>query len=176
MSVPAQALPCPSRCGSDPRFTHILSIEMFEHMKAYPQLFKKVSTWLAPGGLVFIHIFCHKSQPYHFEEGDGWMAQTFFSGGTMPSLDLFTYFQRDLVLLHSSFLNGTHYSRTLRAWLDLQDKHSKEGLKILTDAMGVEEGSKTFYRFRVFFMACEEFFGLDGGETWGIGRYLFEKK
>jgi hypothetical protein len=55
-----------------------------------------------------VHIFCHRTTPYHFEEGDGWMAQTFFSGavsvltpfilirkvltsrtgGTMPSHDL----------------------------------------------------------------------------------------
>lgn len=158
------------------RFTHIMSIEMFEHMKAYPVLFKKVSTWLKPSGLVFIHIFCHKDSPYHFEEGDGWMAQTFFSGGTMPSLDLFTYFQKDLHLIHSSYLNGTHYSRTLEAWLQLQDKHGKEGMKVLVDALGEEEGRKTYYRFRVFFIACSEFFGLDNGETWGVGRYLFEKK
>jgi cyclopropane fatty-acyl-phospholipid synthase-like methyltransferase len=153
-----------------------MSIEMFEHMKAYPYLFEKVSTWLKPKGILFIHIFCHRSQPYHFEEGDGWMAQTFFSGGTMPSFDLFTYFQKHLTLLHSSYLDGTHYSKTLGAWLKLQDKHGKEGMKILTDAMGEEEGRKTYYRFRVFFMACEEFFGLDNGETWGVGKYTFEKK
>jgi len=94
----------------------------------------------------------------------------------MPSLDLFTYFQQDLTLLHSSYLNGVHYSKTLEAWLKLQDKHGKEGLKILTDAMGEEEGRKTWYRFRVFFIACSEFFALDGGDTWGIGRYLFQKK
>ena len=123
-------------------------------MKAYPTLFAKISTWLAPAGLLFIHIFCHKDTPYHFEEDDGWMAQTFFSGGTMPSLDLFTYFQKDLTLLHSSYLNGVHYSKTLEAWLQLQDKHGKEGLKILTDKMGKEEGTKTWYRFRVFFIAC----------------------
>ena len=130
------------------RFTHILSIEMFEHMKAYPFLFHKVSTWLKPQGILFIHIFCSTSQPYHFEESDGWMAQTFFSGGTMPSFDLFTYFQKDLTLLRSTYLNGTHYGRTLEAWLKLQDKNSKEGLRILTEALGEEEGRKTFYRFR----------------------------
>jgi cyclopropane fatty-acyl-phospholipid synthase-like methyltransferase len=158
------------------RFTHILSIEMFEHMKAYPTLFAKVATWLTPKGLLFIHIFCHRDTPYHFEEDDGWMAQTFFSGGTMPSMDLFTYFQRDLILLNSSYLNGTHYSRTLDAWLLAQDRNSKEGMRVLCEAMGEEEGRKTFFRFRVFYQACSEFFGLDGGETWGVGKYLFEKR
>jgi cyclopropane fatty-acyl-phospholipid synthase-like methyltransferase len=149
---------------------------MFEHMKAYPLLFHKVSTWLSPGGLLFIHIFCHRSQPYHFEESDGWMAQTFFSGGTMPSFDLFSFFQRDLILLGSTYLNGKHYAATLESWLRLQDKNAKEGKKVLCEAMGEEEGMKTFYRFRVFFMACAEFFAMDNGETWGVGRYLFEKR
>ena len=94
----------------------------------------------------------------------------------MPSLDLFTYFQDDLRVAHSSYLNGSHYAKTLEAWLVLQDKNKREGMRILQEAMGVEEGSKTFYRFRVFFMACAEFFAMDGGETWGVARYLFEKR
>ena len=145
-------------------------------MKAYPALLRKISTWLAPSGLLFIHYFCHKNQPYHLEENSGWMAKTFFSGGTMPSLDLFTYFQDDLKVVHSSYLNGNHYARTLEAWLKLQDQNKREGMRILQEAMGDDEGSKTFYRFRVFFMACAEFFALDKGETWGVARYLFEKR
>jgi hypothetical protein len=65
--------------------------QMFEHMKNYQALFKKVSTWLRPTSrtetmnesdesLLFIHIFCHKTTPYHFVEDDGWMAKNFFSG------------------------------------------------------------------------------------------------
>ncbi|WWC73010.1 uncharacterized protein I206_106975 [Kwoniella pini CBS 10737] len=158
------------------QFTHIMSIEMFEHMKSYPQLFQKISTWLKPKGNLFIHIFCHKSQPYHFEENDGWMSKTFFSGGTMPSFDLFTYFQNDLILKESKFLNGINYSKTLESWLINQDKNGKEAMKHLINVLGEEEGSKTYYRFRVFFIACSEFFALDGGETWGVGKYLFEKR
>lgn len=61
---------------------------MFEHMKNYKLLMSKVSSWLRPNSpdesLFFVHIFCHKTTPYHFEEGDGWMAQTFFSGQNPP--------------------------------------------------------------------------------------------
>ena len=66
---------------------------MFEHMKNYEALLRKCSKWLRPKAgsiesLLFVHIFCHKNTPYHFESDDGWMAQTFFSGGTMMSFDL----------------------------------------------------------------------------------------
>ncbi|KAH8119005.1 S-adenosyl-L-methionine-dependent methyltransferase, partial [Phellopilus nigrolimitatus] len=162
--------------------------KMFEHMKNYEALLRKVSTWLRPKSedsdaesLLFVHIFCHKTTPYHFEENDGWMAKTFFSGGTMPSHDLFLYFQSDVTLVRSWFLNGRHYARTLEDWLLLQDRNAKEGLAELTrdaEASGLPgvEGRKAFYRFRVFYIACAEFFGLNGGEEWGVGHYLFKRK
>lgn len=34
----------------------------------YKELFRRVSTWLRPGGLLFFHIFVHsRGLPYHFE-------------------------------------------------------------------------------------------------------------
>ncbi|KNZ72767.1 Cyclopropane-fatty-acyl-phospholipid synthase [Termitomyces sp. J132] len=171
-------------------FDRIISIEMFEHMKNYEVLLRKVSTWLRPKqslanindeSLLFIQIFCHRTMPYHFEEDDGWMAQNFFSGGTMPSHDLLTYFQSDLTLIKSWYVNGTHYSRTLEDWLKLQDKHSEEGIAELRSAAIAQgklpsEATKTFYRFRVFYMACSELFNMDGGQQWGIGHYLFKSE
>ncbi|KAJ7451795.1 S-adenosyl-L-methionine-dependent methyltransferase [Mycena galericulata] len=171
-------------------FDRILSIEMFEHMKNYQVLLAKVSTWLRPtvkqetsvdadGPLLFIHIFCHRTIPYHFEEDDGWMAQNFFSGGTMASHDTLLYFQSDLTLVRSWYIPGTHYSRTLEDWLKVQDSNAKAGLKELKeDAAGkgrtTEDAIATFHRFRVFYMACSELFNMDGGQQWGVGHYLFK--
>lgn len=54
----------------DGSFDRVLSIEMFEHMKNYEFLLKKVSNWLKSNGKLFLHIFCHKSDPYDMENGN----------------------------------------------------------------------------------------------------------
>ncbi|KAJ4475629.1 S-adenosyl-L-methionine-dependent methyltransferase [Lentinula aciculospora] len=177
------------------RFGRILSIEMFEHMKNYQVLIKKVSTWLRfnvdthSESLLFLHIFCHRNTPYHSQDMEGqagsdktnWMAKNFFSGGTMPSHDLLSYFQDELSLVRSWYLPGTQYSKTLEAWPKLQDRNAITGLSEFqadAKAKGQDhiQGLKTFYRFRVFYIACSELFNFNGGQEWGIGHYLFNKK
>lgn len=157
---------------ADIKFDRIISIEMFEHMKNYSLLFRKVSSWMKSASnqddpsLLFIHIFCHKYMPYHFENDDGWMAQNFFTGGTMPSHDLFLHFQQHVVLENIWWVNGTHYAKTCEDWLKKQDKlnaggKSIEALRKDAQQKGIDplEGEKTFYKFRVFYLACAEFFG-----------------
>lgn len=58
-------------------YDRIVSIEMFEHMKNYQALLARVSSWLKPQGLLFVHIFVHKCMPYHFEYTgeDDWMSK-----------------------------------------------------------------------------------------------------
>ncbi|KAH9942400.1 S-adenosyl-L-methionine-dependent methyltransferase [Epithele typhae] len=167
-------------------FDRIFSIEMFEHMKNYKALMSKVASWLRPTNgteesLFFLHIFCHKSIPYHFELGDGWMARMFFSGGTMPSHDLMLYFQDDLTHIRSWFINGKHYGRTSEHWLEIQDANAKVGISELEKdavAQGFDksEGRIAFNRWRVFYLTVAEFFAMNDGQEWGVGHYLFKRK
>jgi cyclopropane-fatty-acyl-phospholipid synthase len=106
---------------------------------------------------------------------DDWMAKYFFSGGTMPSHDLLLFFQQHLALQSLWWVNGTHYSRTLEAWLRNQDRERRAVLAIFERTYGRGQAVKWFVYWRLFYLACSELFNFNGGEEWGVGLYLFQK-
>lgn len=152
----------------------IISIEMFEHMKNYQKLLKKVSNWLKTEGKLFIHIFTSKEVSSHFS--NGWMADNFFSGGTLPSDNLLLYFQEDVRIENHWRVNGKHYSKTLEAWLVLHDTQQEKILKLFSERYSAEESLKRFVNWRLFFLACSEFFGIADGEEYFVSHYLFTKR
>ena len=163
---------------TDKRFDRIVSIEMFEHVRNYQQLFDKVSSWLDSNGKLFLHVFCHRYLMYPFEEegDDNWMGKYFFSGGQMPAADTFLNFQQELSLERRWLLSGQHYEKTANAWLDKTDNNAKEILSIFKKVYGEDNAKLWLQRWRIFFMACAELFGYRDGNEWLIGHYLFTKK
>jgi len=158
----------------DERFDRVVSIEMFEHMRNYEELLRRVAGWLQPHGRLFVHVFCHREYAYPFEtEGsDNWMGRHFFTGGIMPSFDLLTRFDRDLELEEQWEVDGGHYSQTARAWRKNLEARRSEVLPVLQRTYG-PEAPLWYHRWRMFFLACEELFGYQGGTEWMVGHYRF---
>ena len=158
-------------------FDRIVSIEMFEHMKNYGSLFAKVARWLADEGRVFVHVFAHRSVAYHFEdrETDDWMTRYFFTGGTMPSYDLFGAFDRDLAIEQRWWVSGRHYEHTANDWLRNMDA-AREPIMAVFRATYGPDARVWFGRWRMFYMAVAELFGYQDGAQWGVAHYRFAKR
>ncbi len=158
-------------------FDRVVSVEMFEHMRNYELLLRRISTWLAPGGALFVHVFAHRHYAYPFDDAGGsdWMARAFFTGGIMPSSQLFHSFQQDLVIDQEWHLSGTHYAKTSEAWYENLMAREPQVLAVLEPAYGAE-ARKRFQRWRVFFLACAELFGYRDGREWIVAHYRFAKR
>ena len=158
-------------------YDRIVSVEMFEHMKNYEVLFGRCCRWLAPDGLMFLHIFVHRAWPYHFEARgeDDWMARYFFTGGTMPSDSLLLYFAAPLAVENHWQVNGGHYALTSEDWLKNIDRNRAAVNVILERTYGKAQRVKWLVYWRLFFLACAEMFAYQGGEEWYVSHYLFRK-
>ena len=163
--------------STDEKFDRVISIEMFEHMRNYDELLKRINGWLKQNGKLFVHIFSHKEVAYPFEDKDDgdWMAREFFSGGQMPSHRLLMSFPDRMKIEKDWRISGTHYEKTSLAWLRKMDTNKIEVLELFKTTYGEKDASEWFQRWRIFFMSCEVLFGFNEGSEWGVSHYLFEK-
>ena len=157
------------------QFDRIVSVEMLEHVRNHAALFERIKNWLTPDGCFFAHVFCHHTLTYAYEDrgGQDWMSRHFFTGGMMPSFDLFARFDQHLQQGQRWWISGQHYQQTANAWLRNTDTHRTELIDVLG---GGDLGRLRLQRWRMFFLAVAEFFGMDRGSQWGVAHYRFRRQ
>jgi cyclopropane-fatty-acyl-phospholipid synthase len=156
------------------QFDRVVSVEMFEHMRNYRELFRRIHDWTRSDGRLFVHVFCHRkyAYPYQTDGADNWMGRHFFTGGVMPSFDLLPRFDTHFEAEAEWAVPGRHYQQTARAWRERLEARRDEALAILTQTHGAS-AHRWYQRWRLFFLACEELFGYRDGKEWLVGHYRF---
>jgi cyclopropane-fatty-acyl-phospholipid synthase len=158
----------------DGSFDCVISIEMFEHVRNQPALLARIGDHLSPGAPVFIHVFAHRTAFWEFEDASpsDWMARHFFSGGTMPTHDGFGRLVAPAAEVEQSWwIPGYEYARTLEAWLEKMDADLPAAREALLPTYGDEIVDLWAQRWRMFFMACAEFFAHGEGSTVGVSHH-----
>jgi len=156
-------------------FDRVVSVEMFEHMRNWNELLRRISTWLNPDGKAFVHVFSHRTLPYLFE--GTWAAERFFTGGVMPSHDLMLRFQDDMLVRDSWIVPGTHYARTLQEWLRKLDARRDEALAILRrDGRTEREARALLGGWRLFLLSTDKLWGYQRGNRWLVSHYVLEPR
>jgi len=153
-------------------FDRVVSVEMFEHMRNYRELLRRIRSWMRPEARLFVHIFCHRTfaYPYETEGADNWMGRHFFTGGIMPSFDLLSRFNEHLRVEAEWKLDGRHYGKTARAWRENLESRRGEVLRVFQETYG-DAALRWYHRWRLFFLACEELFNYRVGSEWVVGHY-----
>lgn len=158
--------------AADAAFDRIVSVEMFEHMANWEGLLGKVRSWIRRDGLLFIHIFTHKTASYRFDRANSadWIAQHFFTGGIMPSHGLIRHFPHLFAVEDEWRWSGRHYERTANDWLARYDRNISVIRAILAEVYG---GDAELWerRWRLFFLATAGLFGHRGGDPWAVSHY-----
>ena len=153
------------------RFDRVVSVEMFEHMRNWDELLRRISTWLEPDGRLLVHVFSHRTLSYLFEST--WAAERFFTAGLMPSHDLMLRFGEHMRVTDRWAVPGTHYARTLDAWLHNLDANRAEAEAILRESgRSPAEARRLIGTWRLFILSTREIWGYRGGDRWLVSHYL----
>jgi hypothetical protein len=113
-----------------------------------------------------------RRKPSALRAATGVLSAHFFTGGQMPATDTLPWFRRDLQVAQHWQLDGTHYQRTANHWRQNQDARKAEVMQVLAGFYGASQARLWFQRWRMFWMACAETFGYQGGQQWLVAHYL----
>jgi cyclopropane-fatty-acyl-phospholipid synthase len=148
------------------KYKRIVSIECIEHCRGYALLFEKLSKNLSQDGFCFFQILAHTKHTMIMNPNT-WMGRNFFSGGTIPRVDLFSKFNQHLTVYDTQIINGKEYSNTLDSWLYRMYEDS--------DIPSILGSNHEYQKWRLFYLLCSESFGFKKGNEYVV-TYIFMNK
>ena len=145
------------------KYTRIVSIECLEHCRGYSLLFEKMSKILTDDGFCFFQLLAHTKHTT-IMSSNTWLGRNFFSGGTIPRVDLFSKFNNHLKVFDSHLINGKEYSKTLDSWLHRMYEDSY-----------ILQTNREYQKWRLFYLMCSESFKFNEGSEYVV-TYIFMNK
>ena len=160
------------------RFDRVVSVEMFEHLRNWPQAFARVRR-LAGAARALLHARVRAPRgalrlrrarrerldepPLLFRRHDAERR----SGAALPG--------RPAPPRMRWRWDGRHYQRTAEAWLANMDRERAALAPLFATVYGAD-AERWWVRWRLFFMSVAELFGHAEGQQWWRGHYLFERR
>jgi cyclopropane-fatty-acyl-phospholipid synthase len=148
------------------KYNRIVSIECLEHCRGYALLFEKLSKILKDNGFCFFQLLAHTKQTM-IMNSTSWLGRNFFSGGTIPRIDLFSKFNKHLKVFDSQLISGKEYSKTLDAWLYRMYEDAYIPSLLITDF--------EYQKWRLFYLLSSEIFNFKEGNEYVV-TYIFMNK
>ena len=96
-------------------------VDRQEHAQNIGELLSAIAVRLKPNGSLFVQSLLHQTCSYLMST-DSWMGRNFFTAGSILALN--SYYHLAPPSLHVAEVwpvNGVGYSKTLLAWLELQE-------------------------------------------------------
>lgn len=152
--------------ANNKKYTRIVSIECLEHCRGYPLLFEKLSKILTDNGFCFFQLLAHTKHTM-IMDSNSWMGRNFFSGGTIPRVNLFSKFNKHLKVFDTHLINGKEYSKTLDSWLHRMYEDSY--------IPSILQTNSEYQKWRLFYLLCSESFKFKEGNEYVV-TYIFMNK
>ena len=150
----------------DEKFDKILSVGVFCHVGNLTDAFRKLASFLRPGGKFFLHIITVRT-PNNISSA--YTHKYIFPHGRYWNFDAVPAVNGDLKTVKRWYLNGSNYSKTFAEWLKNFDESRDE-------ISGLDYGGMSFERFRriwrfylIWFVSN---FASCDGEINGNGQFL----
>jgi cyclopropane-fatty-acyl-phospholipid synthase len=147
------------------KFDKILSVGVFCHVGNLTNSFKKLASFLKPGGKFFLHIITVRT-PNNISSA--FTHKYIFPHGRYWNFDAVPSHNKDLKTIKRWYLNGINYSTTFATWLKNFDDHYDE-VKALN--YGIDFAKfRRIWRFYLIWLGTN--FASCEGEINGNGQFL----